>query len=190
MNDARDHDDSTGDDILDEYLAVVARVDAAVADATARAGDALACARGCHGCCAPGLSVLPVEAERIARHLEHHPSVVGPRADRCIFLDGDGACQIYEGRPLLCRTHGLALRTQQVPARGLKIIDDISVCALNYTTRSPTPAETLDADRLLALLVTVDRRFRMRAGLEDDGARLALAALLEPVPDQTPESST
>lgn len=178
------------DDLLDEYLAVVARIDAAVADATARAGDALVCARGCHSCCAPGLSVLPVEAERIARHLEEHVVVAGPHADRCAFLDAGGACQIYEARPLLCRTHGLALRTQHSPARGLKVIDDVSVCALNYTTRPPTAAETLDADRILALLVTVDRRFRMRAELPDDGSRVPLQALLESPDDEDLESPT
>jgi hypothetical protein len=181
MSDAPDHDD---DDLLDEYLAVVARVDAAVADAATRAGDALVCARGCHACCAPGLSVLPVEAERIARHLESRTVIAGPQTDRCTFLDAAGACQIYEARPLLCRTHGLALRTSSAPARGLKVIDDISVCTLNYTTRSPTPAETLDADRILALLVTVDRRFRIHAGLPDDGSRVSLEALLEPADEQ------
>jgi Fe-S-cluster containining protein len=188
MSDAPDDDDV--DDLFDEYLAVVARVDAAVADATVRAGDALVCARGCHSCCAPGLSVLPVEAERIARHHETHAVVAGPRGDRCVFLDGDGACQIYEARPLLCRTHGLALRTRQAPERGLKIIDDVSVCALNYTTRSPTPAETLDADRILALLVTVDRRFRMRVELPDDGRRVPLDALLEATDEPDLESAT
>lgn len=182
--------DTDHDDLLDEYLAVVARVDGAVADATARAGNALVCARGCHSCCAPGLSVLPVEAERIARHLELHPVVAGPAPDRCAFLDGEGACQIYEARPLLCRTHGLALRTHDSPARGLKIIDDVSVCALNYTEWAPTPAETLDADRILALLVTVDRRFRMRAELPDDGSRVPLGALIEADADEALEPST
>jgi Fe-S-cluster containining protein len=182
--------DTDHDDLLDEYLAVVARVDRAVADATARAADALVCARGCHGCCAPGLSVLPVEAERIARHLEARAVVAGPHADRCAFLDAGGACQIYEVRPLLCRTHGLALRTRDSPARGLKIIDDVSVCALNYTERAPTPAETLDANRILALLVTVDRRFRMRAELPDDSSRVPLGALIEAATDKALEPST
>lgn len=169
------------DDVLAEYLAVVARVDAAVAAASALAGDALRCARGCDACCAPGLSVLPVEAERVARHLEDRAVTAGTRADRCVLLDDDGACQVYEARPLLCRTHGLALRMRGAePARGaLRILDDVSVCDLNYRERSPSPAETLDADRILALLVTVDRRFRARAGLPDDGERIPLAALLD-----------
>jgi hypothetical protein len=38
------------------------------------------------------------------------------------------------------------------------------VCELNYTTRSPAPAETLDAEKLLALLTVVDARFRAATG--------------------------
>jgi hypothetical protein len=169
-----EHDD---DNLLNEYRAVVAKVDAAVATISARAADALACRRGCDSCCAPGLSVLPVEAESIARHLEVHDVTAGRRADRCTFLDDDGACRIYRVRPLLCRTHGLALKAA-TSRPGLTIIDDVSHCALNYTARPPAPAEVLDADRLLALLVTVDRRFRAAAVLNDDGSRVPLASLL------------
>jgi Fe-S-cluster containining protein len=171
-----EHDDDDG--LLDEYRAVIAKVDAAVATISARAADALACRRGCDSCCAPGLSVLPVEAESIARHLEAHHVPAGTRADRCTFLDDDGACRIYAVRPVLCRTHGLALKAGQ-SRPGLTIVDDVSHCALNYTARTPQPAEVLDAERLLALLVTVDRRFRVAAGLDDDGSRIALASLLD-----------
>jgi hypothetical protein len=137
------------DGALDEYFAVVARVDQAVATATATADDALRCSRG------------------------------------CVFLDRGGGCQIYEARPVLCRTHGLALRTRQAPRRGLRILEDVSFCELNYTRRSPTPAETLDADRIWALVVTVDRRFRQRVGLPDDDQRIELAALVTPQPKAT-----
>ncbi len=181
--------DDDGDDVLAEYLAVVAKVDAAASAAFALASDAVACARGCHACCAPGLTVLPVEAERLARHLEDHPVVqgtLGLRPDRCVFLDGDGACGVYEARPLLCRTHGLPLTTGggagddgAGAGRGsLRIINDVSVCELNFQARPPRSAEILDAGRIMALLVTVDRRFREAAGLDDDESRIPLAALV------------
>lgn len=183
-----DANDDASDDVLAEYLAVVAKVDAAASAAFALASDAVVCARGCDACCAPGLSVLPVEAERLARHLEDHPPVpgaLGKRADRCVFLDDDGACGVYEARPLLCRTHGLPLVMGSTvdearAARGsLRVIDDASVCELNFKGRAPRPAEILDAGRILALLVTVDRRFRSAAGLPDDDTRVPLAALVE-----------
>jgi len=180
--------DDDDDDVLAEYLAVVAKVDAAASAAFALAHDAIACAIGCHACCAPGLTVLPVEAERLARHLEDHPVVpgtLGLRTDRCVFLNEVGACGVYEARPLLCRTHGLPLITGgagddgAAAGRGaLRIINDASVCELNFTARSPRPAEILDAGRIMALLVTVDRRFRAAAGLDDDESRIPLSALL------------
>jgi hypothetical protein len=79
----------------------------------------------------------------------------------------------------------LALRTRQASGRGLRVLDDVSFCSLNYTGRPPTPAETLDADRVLALLVTVDRRFRQRADIPDDGGRVSLAALAAAQPSLT-----
>jgi len=176
-------DDVVDDDgALIEYQAVVEKVDAAVAAAFALAADAVACARGCHSCCAPGLTVLPVEAEAIARHLEHHDvrGRVMAHADRCAFLDSDGACSIYDARPILCRTHGLPLRmTAHEERRGLRILEDVSVCELNFRERQPRPDEVLDAERVLALLFTVDRRFRALAGLDDDGARVPLAVLAD-----------
>jgi hypothetical protein len=45
----------------------------------------------------------------------------------------------------------------------------------------------LDATRVLALLVTVDRRFRARAGISDDTARVPLRELagrLRPTPSR------
>lgn len=191
MNDNDDNDDADddGDDgLLDEYRAVITKVDDAVAVLSARAGDAVTCHRGCDSCCAPGLSVLPVEAENIARHLEGRaPIAAGVRDDRCAFLDVEGACRIYDVRPLLCRTHGLALKasssstsTSSSSSSSLRIVDDVSVCTLNYTQRAPAAAEILDADRLLALLVTVDRRFRTAAGFDDDdGSRVPLTMLLD-----------
>jgi uncharacterized protein len=125
--------------------------------------------------------VLPVEAYAIevaaARAGVSPPD--GPASEMCAFLDETGACSIYPVRPVLCRTHGLPLRSRHTErARGaLAIHDDVSVCALNFTARSPRPAEILDAETLLMLLVTVDRRFRARAGLPDDDARVPLAEL-------------
>jgi Fe-S-cluster containining protein len=173
--------DSSGNDdpLLSELRAVVKKVDDAVAAVVARAGTAITCQPGCSSCCVDGLLVLPVEAAAIAHHVRKRGLVHRRDTnDACVFLDDDGRCGVYEARPLLCRTHGLPLRTRQAVSRGgLRILDDISVCDLNYTDRAPKTAETLDADLLLQLLVTVDRRFRSRKGLNDDVSRVSLRAL-------------
>lgn len=179
MNEVNDAEDD-----LAEYRALVQKVDAAVAATTKRAGDQVTCRSGCSSCCVDGLSVLPVEAFAIAAHVAAHGlTTLRADGDACVFLDGDGRCVVYAARPLLCRTHGLPLRTTTTTEqaarsrRSLRIVDDVSVCALNFTGRTPAADESIDADLLLKLLVTVDRRFRLRAAIPDDEARVALREL-------------
>lgn len=164
---------------LSEYDAVVAKVDAAVAKASATAE--LACRAGCDSCCVAGLSVLPVEAAALRRHLAQRTergelAFTAKGNGHCVFLDVAGRCSVYAARPILCRTHGLPLRTSgEAPRGSLRVVgDDVTVCNLNFTTRPPTPAETLDATAILKLLVVVDRRHRERAGLKDDTSRVTL----------------
>ena len=130
-----DHaDDSDGIDpaqvevLLAEYRAAVEKIDATVAQLSVRAEGQLACRKGCAQCCVAGLSVLPVEALAI----EAHAAATGarapaPRSDgHCAFLDDTGACSIYAARPVLCRTHGLAMRgaAEQGPGpRLFRVVD-------------------------------------------------------------------
>src|SRR4051812_8425307 len=130
-------------DELDEHRAAIAKIDAAVASSTTKAGSALTCHRGCDSCCVDGLTVLPVEAalieDAIERGVAGPPSTPSAQPGRCAFLDVDGACSIYAVRPVVCRTHGLALKK----GASLPIV---SSCALNYTTRAPTTDEALNAE--------------------------------------------
>ena len=163
-------------DSLAELRAALAKIDDAVGAARARAGDAVTCHRGCARCCVAGLSVLPVEAALIEGSGLRSPAHVTD--GMCAFLDERGGCTIYPVRPVLCRTHGLPLKTTHDSPRaaGLRVFgDDVEVCRENYAARAPAPAEVLDATRLLMLLVTVDRRYRAAAGLVDDDSRVALA---------------
>lgn len=172
-------------DPLAEYDAVVAKVDAAVAAALVAAKDAVTCAAGCDSCCVDGLSVVAVEAAAIARYCDDNDvEFVAKGGGHCVFLDVDGRCAVYAARPLLCRTHGLALRTKGHAPRGaLRILDDdVGVCALNYAQQQrPRPAEILDATAILGLLTVVDARFRERTGA--DAARVSLRGLVEGADD-------
>lgn len=175
-------------DPLDEHRAALGKIDATVAQLTAHAraqgGDALACKRGCDSCCVDGLTVLPVEAALIEASGHQPPPQAARREGMCAFLDADGACTIYDVRPVLCRTHGLALKMESaagadVRERGsLRVLgDDVSACSLNYTTRAPAANEILDATKVMMLLVTVDRRYRARMNVADDVSRVALAEI-------------
>lgn len=175
-----DVEDITADRaLLAEHEAALQKIDDAVTRASTLARDALSCRQGCSACCVEGLSVLPVEAALILSAGLAPPA--RPQPGRCVFLDEDGACTVYPVRPVVCRTHGLALRGAEQstapskPRAHLSVLgDDVSACALNYTERAPTTAEVLDAGRVMMLLVTVDRRYRARVGLEDDLSRVAL----------------
>lgn len=165
-----------------ELAAVRQKVDAAVQAIEQRRADDFACKKGCAHCCVGGLTALPVEALSIAAFAESHDLEVSQPDDaRCVFLDGEGACQVYPVRPLLCRTHGVPLRGAGEAGRKLRVMNDVTVCELNFTLREPKPEDVLDAQRLQALLVVVDQRFRTAIDWQGEG-RLALAELLEDKP--------
>lgn len=169
--------------LLAEYEALRRKIDAKVAEVTARRQDDLNCKKGCSDCCAPGLTVLPVEAYAIEEHLSGGVVLPAPREDRCTFLDEEGACAIYAARPLLCRTHGLPIHMPSGGGRGqLPVLqgqgdgdhDDVWACALNFTRRAPAKDDVVNGNTLMALLFTVDARFRERAGLERGEDRVPL----------------
>ena len=143
-------------DRLAEYALLRAKVDAKVAEIAGHQADQLACARGCHACCAPGLTVAAVEAAAIAAFLEARPEATPrdrPWGDaRCAFLDTDGACEIYPVRPLVCRTQGLPIA-----------LDDgqLTVCTLNFRAGLDQlpPGDRLDQKTVSTLLFVVNQRF-------------------------------
>jgi|GEM_PF-431645 len=185
-------DENLGDDLLQKnavlsaYYAARHKIDEAVADKTKLAGDALTCGQGCAQCCAPELTVLPVEAAAIELHLEEEGlgSIPAFRGDACPFLDADDACTIYEARPVVCRTQGLALRVDDADEEGLVRFSTtggkVAACKLNYTERDPGEDEVLDLASMQALLTAVNSKFCMDTGYPDE-VRVPLAALAEQV---------
>ena len=125
-------------------LAAVARlhadVDREVAPLTERHAGRLQCRRGCSGCCVDGLTVFEVEAENIRQHhLELVEHGVPHQEGACAFLDGSGACRVYEHRPYVCRTQGLPLRWIE-EEEGRPPIERRDICPLN---EAGPPIETL-----------------------------------------------
>lgn len=84
------------------------------------------CKKGCDLCCM-NYSLLPVEYFAIKEQLKNNPfKSRNCEEDECVFLSNH-ECQIYENRPIICRTHGLPL---------LFMNDEqweLSACELNFT---------------------------------------------------------
>jgi len=161
---------------LAEYEALAAKVDAFFARVHARYADRMRCGAGCDECCHAELSLAPVEAEALRRHVAALPAAersrlaaragkaaaAGEDGARCAALEDDGRCAVYAARPLVCRTHGVPMRVPR-DARLPVMRDDggLAVCHLNF---EGTPLASLDADCVLnlesidALLAVVNAR--------------------------------
>lgn len=106
----------------------------------------LVCKKGCDLCCL-NFSVFQIEFEVIREETGgiYNPTQFASETDSekpgsCVFLNNH-ACTIYESRPFICRTHGLAL---------LYVNDDdweLSHCELNFTE---TPEDYFDEKNTFA----------------------------------------
>ena len=129
------------------------RIDQFFRKATTEHPSAFQCAPGCTACCHVDLSVLPVEAARVRTAFRALLDPArGSAADRardghhCAMLDDDGRCVVYEARPSICRSHGLAV-----------LVDGrIDVCPKNYRGVTPRRPHVLDLETLNEAIVRVD----------------------------------
>lgn len=147
---------------------LTAKIDAFFARVEARHGDDMQCGTGCSDCCHARLTITGVEAAAIRAYVERvRPRLVpGTDPERCAALDGDGRCQIYEARPVVCRSHGVPIRMR------VDSLPVIQSCFRNFQRTEPAPDCVLDQTTLSALVLAVDRD----AG--GDGARVDLAELV------------
>lgn len=181
-----------------EYAALVAKVEGFTSAAFERRRGDMACRSGCDACCHTWLTVSGVEAEAVragvraltaearARLAERGRRELareqaGEAAPRCAMLADDGRCDVYEARPLVCRTQGHALRYPSgfVPAEAVRsrsAAGEVTHCPLNFTGRAPDAADVLDAERVDQLLALVNHRHALARGT-DPGQRTELSVL-------------
>ena len=134
----------------------------------------LACRRGCDGCCQTERTVSPVEFRALSDAVEGLPESTRARlaaqvdAEHCTLLL-DGACAMYDERPLICRSHGLPMVME----------GHRDVCPLNFTDGDIgelADDEVLSVDALTAILIAVNQLYAQEEG-EDAGARRAVGQL-------------
>ena len=118
-------------------------VDRALAEANRRAGAWIVCRPGCFECCLGAFPITQADADRLRAGLKALAVVEPERASRivmrarqwqgndedaCPVLDPEtGTCDLYEARPVTCRTFGPAIRWG---------VGDVGACELNFVGAS------------------------------------------------------
>ncbi len=92
--------------------------------------DRLQCKIGCSGCCIDDLEVFGIEAAYISKHFPEILTSKPHDTGKCAFLDSNGACRIYDARPLICRSHGLPIRFVETDENN-QTTEFIDICELN-----------------------------------------------------------
>jgi uncharacterized protein len=137
---------------------LTAKIDAFFTRVSVRHGGDMQCGSGCSDCCHVKLSITGVEASAIRALVATWPEdrrralAAGPtEPDRCAALDAAGRCQIYEARPVVCRSHGapIRMRVDSLPV--------IQSCFRNFTQTEPDADCVLDQTTLSAMVFAVDR---------------------------------
>jgi uncharacterized protein len=144
---------------LENYLALLARVDEMCGQTAARFESQISCRPGCDSCCRH-LSIFAVEAAALQQALRNLPrkdadlirraAALSPPDGPCPLLQG-GLCLLYQARPIICRTHGLPLLVNRDGASG------VDFCPENFRDAPNIPGSAvIDLDRLNAILATIN----------------------------------
>lgn len=184
---------------LEAYRQLQLRV-SAFADASHTRGADLQCRAGCDGCCRVSLSVCDLEADALRaalgtlpeeerqrlRNHAAHAEVQG--AERCVFLNEDGRCAVYDARPLVCRSQGLALSyspgilpVEAILAEGHseetgEVEQELTWCPLNFQQQPPEEADVLGAEKVDTMLALMNQQHCAAKG-SDPLARTLLLSL-------------
>lgn len=170
--------------MLREYRALVDKVTVFTDAVTARRGADLSCRAGCASCCYAWLTVSAVEAAPLREALAQLPADErarvrargveellregrGDAPARCAMLGDDERCVVYQGRPLVCRTQGHALRYPPgfIPEAAIarkSANGEETWCPLNYDAAEPNGEDVLDAERVDQILAVVSARYLAR----------------------------
>jgi uncharacterized protein len=144
---------------LENYFALLSRVDELTSGTAARFAAEMACRPGCDACCRH-LSVFAVEAAALRAALagvgEEQAALVRAKGgdaapeDACPLLH-DGLCLLYEARPIICRTHGLPLLIDRDGEKG------VDFCPENFRELASIPGDAvIDLEKLNAILTAIN----------------------------------
>ncbi len=148
--------------ILDNYAALCRYCDGFFEAVHRMYKGAMACGRGCFACCELH-SVCALEAYALATYLAGRPAAAeatpGKRT-RCALLR-NGECSAYPARPVICRTHGIALYADN----GTTVLPS---CDRNFTDvdlAALRPQHVFDTATATNNLLRLNMAFCIAAGL-------------------------
>lgn len=144
---------------LENYQALVERVDALCTRTAEAFADQISCRAGCDACCRH-LSIFAVEAAALRQALTRldlaaaeliTEKAADTDADGPCPLLQEGLCLLYEARPIICRTHGLPLLMQRDGGTS------VDFCPDNFRDLPSIPGSAvIDLERLNTMLATIN----------------------------------
>ncbi len=147
---------------LNNYQRLTAKTDELCQKIYSAYQEHIACKKGCCGCCRH-ISVFAVEAKALLLALSQIPEELlirlrqkvakNPEPEICPLLE-DGACAVYDSRPVICRTHGLPILVVQEGRH------EVDFCPLNFTNLSSLPSDAfIDIEQLNQILFAINNLF-------------------------------
>lgn len=146
--------------LLENYAALVRRVDDHIQKVESQYKDMIACRKGCDSCCR-FLTLFPVEALAVSEAFRLLPvnlqkkiaDKASGHSDTCPLLI-ENACAIYPSRPVICRTHGFPILIEK---DGEQAVD---FCPENFKGIRSFPGQMLlSVEQLNQMLFAVNRHF-------------------------------
>jgi uncharacterized protein len=142
-------------ELLSKYSELIQKIDLLCHEITKKYGIHMQCKHGCASCCLNDLSMTAIEAEFLITNSKTKNKIAGEiTGGECIFLKNN-ECQIYNLRPVVCRTQGFPLTYENN--------SQISICGLNFTDLPEdfvfTGSYIVNMDKVLAILNQLNAEF-------------------------------
>jgi len=179
--------------VTDNYRKLCAYCDALWNRVREAYPNEIACRKGC-GICCELQSVNQIEAYAIRSYIVNNKNLsddacvdddvidddivddIVDANDMSVDTDNTGSCpflrrrscSIYPARPIICRTHGLVLRSSEFP-----LSRQAASCPYNFPSFRPDdfpPELAVDADAVTKNLVNLNLAFCMASGIDAGGA--------------------
>ncbi len=144
--------------LFSNYQKLIQKIDALCNKINSIYREQIHCGKGCCNCCIGGLTLFPVEANYIKEKIKHKKIKPNVSKGSCVMLD-KGNCQIYEFRPLVCRTQGFPLLYGE----------ELSFCELNFKNTNSgfcfSGGSLIDMNKVNAVLSAVDLEYLKRTAV-------------------------